>query len=124
MEGNPYRPRVPLCQLEDSAGNLQETPRPGRGGFTRPAHPRRISPILPLASHQRARLIPGTAISTLLAIPPVVTVRPAASQICLPIPSFLSGPWLPLAACLALGPAGRRKPAARTLTLAQRGVCH
>ena len=32
--------------------------------------------------------------------------------------------WLPPAARLALEPLGRRKPAARTLTLAQRGVCH
>jgi len=35
-----------------------------------------------------------------------------------------SGLWLPPAACLALDPLGRRKPAARTLTLALQGVCH
>ena len=35
-----------------------------------------------------------------------------------------SGLWLPPDARLALDPLGRRKPAARTLTLAQRGVCH
>ena len=35
-----------------------------------------------------------------------------------------SGLWLPPDARLTLEPLGRRKPAARTLTLAQRGVCH
>jgi hypothetical protein len=42
----------------------------------------------------------------------------------LPGPILRLGLWLPPAACLALEPLGRRKPAARTLTLAQRGVCH
>ena len=35
-----------------------------------------------------------------------------------------SGLWLPPDARLGLDPLGRRKPTARTLTLAQRGVCH
>ena len=68
----------PLCCLEGSAGNLQETPRRRRCGFTWPVHPRRFSPILPLASHRRARSVSGAEISTPLTSPPVVTVRPAS----------------------------------------------
>lgn len=39
-------------------------------------------------------------------------------------PILHSGLWLPPVARLALDPLGRRKPAARTLALTQRGVCH
>ena len=41
----------------------------------------------------------------------------------LPCPTHHSGLWLPPVAHLALGPLGRRNPAARTLTLTLRAVC-
>ena len=48
---------------------------------------------------------------------------PASLPKSLPCPILRSGLWLPPVARLALGPLGRRNPAARTLTLALRAVC-
>ena len=125
------RPREQTGRLLGCAISLHcrgdgKSVRPARTALhhrARAAHPQPHALADPLRSKAR-RLLLASYVSTALLRFSQVDRRTSSLPKSLSRTILRSGLRLPPGARLSFEPLGRRKPTARTLTLAQRGVCH